>query len=83
MRRMAPLVVAYLLAGRAKSSLTIFDVHGRAVRCLLRGAVRPGGWGEARWDGKTDQGRQVASGMYFARMYAGKASYVQGVVLLK
>jgi hypothetical protein len=73
----------YYLAGRLKSSLTIFVVHGRVVRRLLQDAVRPAGWGEARWDGKTDQGRPVASGMYFARMYAGNASHVQRVVLLK
>lgn len=73
----------YYLASTARSSLVVFDVHGRVVRRLLREAVRPRGWGDVRWDGKSDRGHPVASGMYFARMQAGGASYLQRVVLLK
>jgi hypothetical protein len=73
----------YYLASPTRSSLTIFDVHGRVVRRLLRGALRPPGWADVRWDGKTDLGHRAASGMYFARMQAGSTSYVQRVVLLK
>jgi hypothetical protein len=53
------------------------------VRRFLRDALRPQGWADVRWDGKTDLGHQTASGVYFARMRVGSESFGQRVVLLK
>jgi len=38
---------------------------------------------EARWDGKSDRGTGVTSGVYFVRMMAGSYSEVRKIVMLK
>jgi hypothetical protein len=47
-----------------KVELKIYDVRGRLIRCLL---TWDGSWGytEITWDGRTREGRPVASGIYF------------------
>jgi hypothetical protein len=73
----------YYLEKPVSCSITIFDVQGRSVRRLIREGIRPAGWSEARWDGKTDSGTVAGSGVYFARLSAGGTSTMQRLVLLK
>jgi M6 family metalloprotease-like protein len=47
--------------------LSVFDARGRRVATLHRGPV-DAGYHTRRWEGRDDQGRGVASGMYFARL---------------
>ena len=47
--------------------LSIFDLAGQRVRTLVAG-VRAGGEHSARWDGASDEGTPVASGIYFCRL---------------
>jgi len=56
-----------------------FDVLGRRV-------WKERGYGEKGnvvWDGRDEQGEEVKSGIYFARLSAGKKSHQQKVVILK
>jgi hypothetical protein len=53
------------------------------VRRLVRESVRPAGWHEAMWDGATDSGVQVGSGVYFAQLRASGRRITQRLVLLK
>jgi len=48
-----------------KSIVTIFDVQGRVLQRL---SVQPasGGYYETTWDGKTQSGGVVGSGVYYA-----------------
>ncbi|MCC6653388.1 MAG: hypothetical protein IT348_19710 [Candidatus Eisenbacteria bacterium] len=52
-------------AGRA--SLALYDAGGRRVRTLVDGA-REAGEHFATWDGRDEQGRAVAAGLYFAKL---------------
>lgn len=52
-------------SGRAR--VEIFDVSGRRVTTLLDGELSAGRQ-EITWHGRDDQGRAVASGVYFARL---------------
>jgi flagellar hook assembly protein FlgD len=47
--------------------LVLFDARGRRVRALVAGKYDPGEH-TVTWDGTDDQGRPVASGVYFARL---------------
>ena len=47
--------------------LAIYDVAGRRVSTLVRGAM-PAGDHVSRWDGRDQHGRQVNSGVYFYRL---------------
>jgi len=52
-------------------SLHLHDATGRRVRTLVPVQVLPAGRHEVLWDGRDDQGRAVASGVYFARLESG------------
>ena len=62
--------------------LTVSDVHGRRVRELVAGSL-PAGQHAAHWDGKTDQGKRVATGIYFATLDAGGTSVRTRLALLR
>lgn len=48
--------------------LVLYDATGRALRTLLDGERGPGTH-QLRWDGTDGLGRQVASGVYFSRLW--------------
>ncbi len=60
----------YSLAGDGPTELDIFDVRGRRVRTLVRGADTAGRH-ETVWDGKNDSGQDLPGGVYLARLRAG------------
>jgi hypothetical protein len=67
-------------AGRAR--LDVYDLAGRHVRTLVAGLVAAG-WRTATWDGRSDAGERVASGVYFCRLEAGTRELSRKVVVLK
>jgi hypothetical protein len=52
---------------RARAKLEIYDLRGRRVQRILQEEV-PAGEHVLTWNGRDDQGRQVASGQYLARL---------------
>ena len=68
-------------AGTRAASLTIYDQRGRQVRALS--ADNGAGWHEVRWDGRTDAGARVASGLYFARFVADDVARTRKMVLVQ
>jgi hypothetical protein len=50
--------------------LKIFDVAGRAVKTLVQGPMGPG-LHTLQWDGTSDAGGRLGSGVYFYRITAG------------
>jgi hypothetical protein len=63
-------------------SVEIYDVQGRRVRELHRGAI-DAGWHTLVWDGQDDRGRGQASGVYFVRARGAGAEGVQKMTLVK
>jgi YVTN family beta-propeller protein len=59
--------IEWSLARDAQVDLTVFDVLGREVRVLARGAATAGAHRIA-WDGRGPNGRSVGAGLYFARL---------------
>ncbi|MBK8233761.1 MAG: hypothetical protein IPK72_25105 [Candidatus Eisenbacteria bacterium] len=53
--------------GGSRTTLTIHDVNGRAVRTLVDG-VQPAARYIVSWDGNDDRGHRAANGTYFARL---------------
>lgn len=60
-------LIAYTSGGAGRVQIRIYDVTGRCVRQLLD-AVEPRGRHSVRWDGTTDKGGAVGSGVYFFRV---------------
>ena len=48
--------------------LTVFDSHGRRIRSLLSSSNERAGHHEIEWDGRSDSGHPVPSGVYFCRL---------------
>lgn len=69
-------------AGSVAATLRIYDAAGRKVCSLVEGEVQPGHY-EMRWDGRDDDGRGVASGVFFLHLRAGEFSGVRRMVLLQ
>lgn len=59
--------------------LEVFTPAGRAVRLLVRAALAPGRY-EAGWDGRGNDGRSVAAGVYFVRLSTPEGSVARKLV---
>jgi hypothetical protein len=59
--------IRYSLDAAGLVSLVLYDAGGRQVRLLEYGMRLPGEY-MVDWDGADDQGEQVGSGVYFARL---------------
>ena len=65
----------------ARVELALFDVSGRRVAVVARGAFGAGSHA-ARWDGNDEAGRRVPTGVYFARLVTEDGVATQKVVLV-
>lgn len=63
-------------------ALEIFDPRGRRIRTLHRGSLESGDH-DFVWQGRTDDGDVVASGVYFARLATRGEIQMQKLVLVK
>lgn len=64
-----PVSIGFQVPTATEVDIRIFDVSGREVTVLARGAYQAGSH-EVRWDGRDARGNQVASGIYYYRMQA-------------
>ncbi len=75
--------IEYALAASGHVTIRVYDAAGRVVRTLVNGAADAGGYA-ATWDGTTDGGDRIASGVYFVRMETGDGfRSARKMVLLK
>jgi len=62
--------------------LAVYDIQGRRIRRLLNGYLPPGSY-IIRWDGRSDDGRAVASGIYVSMLKAQGAVQTGRMVLIR
>ena len=62
--------IIYELEAPSQVSLSVYNSSGERVALLEQGDRSPGAY-EAIWDGRSDAGIEVASGVYLARLEAG------------
>lgn len=75
-------VIKYDLPEPAQVSIIIYNILGQKVRTLVD-ENQQAGYKSVSWDGKDDQGKDIASGIYFYKIEAGDFSTVKKMVLLK
>ena len=79
--------IPYRLAKDAFVTVTIYDQRGRVVRDIAVGhriaAVYESRSKAIYWDGRTDLGERVASGIYFYTLTAGDYTATRKMVILK
>jgi hypothetical protein len=76
--------IRYSVADRGHVMLRVFNAAGQLVRTLVDEEKAPvqGGY-TVTWNGLSDQGRPVASGVYFYQLTTGNFSETKKMVLLK
>jgi len=74
--------VSYSIAAQCRIELSIYDPAGRAIKVLERKDRGPGRY-TSLWNGTDDAGRDVASGVYFCRLRAGKLSQTMKIIYLR
>ena len=62
---------------RADIRITVYDVLGREITGLANSTYEPGAY-EVEWDGRSDQGTPMPSGIYYLRMVARTLSNENG-----
>jgi hypothetical protein len=73
--------VRFSMAREARATLSVFDVAGRRITTLIDG-VLPAGEHDAWWDGRTEDGRLGAGGIYFYRLTTPDGTSTEKVVRL-
>ena len=71
----------YRTATPAPVTLEVLDVQGRVVRHVYH--AETGGSGVVAWDTRDDAGREVATGIYFARVVSGNETRSGRVAVLR
>jgi hypothetical protein len=74
--------IEYVLPFDCHVTLTVYNILGQKVRILVDEHQRKG-LNKAFWDGKDDQGRNVASGIYLYRLQAGDLIQTRKMLLIK
>jgi len=67
---------------RTQVALEIYNVAGQRIRSLFAGNVEAGVYSR-EWDGRDEQGQDVATGVYIAKLQAGEKVITQKLVLAK
>ena len=76
-------VIEYFIPHQARVEVRIYDTQGRVVRRLVRFGLAQSGWSRVQWDGRTDRGSAVSSGVYFARVSSEGRSTTARLVVLR
>jgi len=63
--------IQFVLSNAAQASMDIYDASGRRLRRLVNAPLASGAHSIA-WDGRDDNGRDLAPGVYFYRLTAGE-----------
>ncbi len=74
--------IEYTIPSRSFVTIEIVDLLGRQIRSLVH-REQPAGTHRVMWDGRTDDGSQVATGVYFYRLKAGDFTDARKMLLLK
>jgi len=74
--------LSYGIPEAATVSLVIYDLRGKTIKTLVSGSQTTG-WYHYSWHGQNQNGEQVCTGLYFARLQANDFSQVIELVYLR
>ncbi len=74
--------IEYMVDVKSLVEITIFNVKGQKIRCLVSDIKSPGKH-RMNWDGTNERGGTVSSGVYFYRLKVGDFSAVKKMLLLR
>jgi hypothetical protein len=74
--------ITYEVEQKGRVTLKIYDLLGREVRELADGYQEPGRY-RVCWNGRNNEGKQVASGIYFCRLRVAEGERITKMLLVK
>ncbi|MBT7861960.1 MAG: T9SS type A sorting domain-containing protein [Gemmatimonadetes bacterium] len=74
--------IRFDIATEANVTVRIFDITGQVVRTLVAGTLSAGSYTEL-WDGRSDSGIRVGSGVYFYELKAGAFNSLKKMTLVQ
>lgn len=74
--------ISFSAASAGDAAVTVYAVDGRLVRRLWDGRLDAGPW-SGMWDGRDDDGRAVAAGIYLVRVRVAGAAAATRVALVR
>lgn len=74
--------LSFQLDKSGRADLAIYNAKGQKVRSLHSGNLSAGD-NQILWDGKDDGGKNLASGLYFARLSTDRGSVTRKLLLIK
>jgi hypothetical protein len=74
--------IKFSVASRTHVAIEVYNILGQKVRTLVNESLEPNSY-VREWDGRSDDGAKVSSGIYFYKMVAGDFSDTKKAVLLK
>jgi hypothetical protein len=74
--------IEYTVPHGSAFAVAIYDVGGRLVRTLVDG-IAAQRVGRVTWDGRSDSGVTMATGVYFVQLRIGSSTRTEKIVLLK
>lgn len=75
--------ISFTLAKGEAASLAIHDLRGRLVRRLIEGEALAAGSHDVVWDGRGDDGRSAAAGVYLYRLWTPTVDETRRLTLAK
>lgn len=74
--------IEFSVPANGPASIVMYDIQGRKVATVLRETMAAGVY-RVRWNGKSDDGRELSSGVYFARLEAAGSRDTARLMMLK
>ena len=79
----ASTTIKFFLKENVEVKVIVYNILGQKVRTMIQDRSMNRGTHEIIWDGKTDNGHEVPSGIYFYRVQAGSFDQVKKTTLIK
>jgi hypothetical protein len=76
------IAISYDLPVETGVSLKVYNLSGQLVRSLVSGKEQAG-YKHATWDGRSERGARVASGVYFYRLVAGSFAATKKMIVIR
>ncbi|HAD82315.1 MAG: hypothetical protein A2509_02545 [Candidatus Edwardsbacteria bacterium RIFOXYD12_FULL_50_11] len=74
--------VDYQIPKTGMVTLKVYNISGQVVSVLVNN-IQQGGPHSVKWDGKDDQGREISSGIYFARLMTDNSTRTNKITLIR
>jgi hypothetical protein len=75
-------MIQYHVPQRVDLTLSVYDLLGRRVKTLVKDNLDIGSY-NVKWDGSSDAGEMLSSGMYFYELHSSKFHSVKKLILVK